>query len=225
MPRVLMLHETSVGKKIAMALAGAILTGFVIGHMIGNLKVYQGAEAFNHYAEGLRTFGAPFFGHGQLLWLVRLALIFSAVVHIWYGLTLWAASKRARKVGYKKFDPLVFSAASRTMAWGGITILAFVIYHLMHMTWGNVHPDFIHGNAYHNFVTGFRSVPVVIAYVIAMIPLAFHLYHGVWSACQTLGLNNTAYNHLRRPIAGVITAIVIAGNISFPIAVLAGVIR
>jgi succinate dehydrogenase / fumarate reductase cytochrome b subunit len=217
--------KSTVGKKILMALSGLILWGFVIGHMAGNLKVYQGPEAFDHYAEGLRTFGAPFFGRGQLLWLVRLALLFAVGVHIVAALQLVLKSRAARKVGYRKFEPLAFSMASRTMAWGGVAILAFVIYHLMHLTFGNVHPDFRPYQAYHNFVAGFQSVPVSVAYMLAMIPLGFHLYHGLWSALQTLGINNPAYNRLRRPMAGVIAAVVIAANLSFPVAVLAGVVK
>ncbi|MEX2281475.1 MAG: succinate dehydrogenase cytochrome b subunit [Gemmatimonadota bacterium] len=217
--------ETTVGKKILMALSGLILWGFVIVHMAGNLKVYQGPEAFNHYAEGLRTFGEPFFGRGQILWLARIALLFAVGVHIIAALQLVLKSRAARKVRYQKFEPMVFSLASRTMAWGGVAILAFVIYHLLHLTFGSVHPDFRPHQAYHNFVAGFRSVPVSIAYMLAMFPLGLHLYHGIWSALQTLGINNPAYNRLRRPLAGVIAAAVIAANLSFPIAVLTGVVK
>jgi succinate dehydrogenase / fumarate reductase, cytochrome b subunit len=225
MSRVLKLHESSVGKKILMAVSGLLLWGFVIGHMIGNLKVYQGREAFNHYAEGLRTFGAPFFGHAQLLWLIRIALLLAALVHIVASVQLVLRSRQARKVGYKRYDSEVFSFASRTMAWGGVFILAFVIYHLMHFTFGNVHPDFHPGDAYYNFVRGFQSVPVSLFYMIAMVPLGLHLYHGFWSAFQTLGVNNPAYNRWRRPLAGAIAAGVVLANLSFPIAVLTGMIR
>jgi succinate dehydrogenase / fumarate reductase cytochrome b subunit len=217
--------ETTVGKKILMAVSGLILWGFVIGHMVGNLKVFQGPEAFNHYAEGLRTFGEPFFGRGQILWLVRIALLFAVGVHIVAALQLVLKGRAARRVRYQKFEPLTFSMASRTMAWGGVAILAFVIYHLLHLTFGSVHPDFIPHQAYHNFVAGFRSVPVSIGYMLAMIPLGLHLYHGLWSALQTLGINNPAYNRLRRPLAGIIAAGVIAANLSFPIAVLAGFVK
>lgn len=225
MGRVPGLAGTTVGKKILMALSGLILWGFVIGHMIGNLKVYQGPEAFNHYAEGLRTFGAPFFGRGQLLWLARLILLAAVGVHIVAAVQLVLKSRAARTVGYKKLQAQTFSFASRTMAWGGVTILAFVIYHLLHFTFGTVHQDFRPGDAYHNLVTGFQSLPVSLAYMAAMIPLGFHLYHGLWSALQTLGANNPAYTKWRRPLAGFIAVVVIAANLSFPIAVLAGVVR
>jgi succinate dehydrogenase / fumarate reductase cytochrome b subunit len=225
MRRAVSLYESSVGKKITMAVTGVILVGFVVGHMVGNLKVYQGRDAFNHYAEGLRIFGAPFFAQGQVLWIVRAVLLLSVLVHIAAALQLTRMSRAARRHGYRRFDSLAFSYASRTMVWGGIIIAAFVVYHLMHLTFGNAHPDFVRGDAYHNFVTGFRNPIVSLAYVAAMIPLGFHLYHGTWSLFQTLGASNPRYNRYRRPLAAAIAVIVVLGNISFPIAVLAGVVR
>jgi succinate dehydrogenase / fumarate reductase, cytochrome b subunit len=225
MARDFSLWRSTVGKKIAMAVSGVILIGFVVGHMIGNLKVYQGPIVFNHYAEGLRTFGLPFFSTGQLLWLIRVVLLAALLVHVTAAFQLALHSRRARAIGYRKYDnDLVFSYASRTMLWGGIIILAFVVYHLLHLTLGTVHPDFIHGDAYHNFVAGFRSIPVSVAYIAAMIPLGFHLYHGFWSMLQTLGANNPSYNRFRRPVAAGLAVIVVLGNISFPVAVLAGII-
>jgi succinate dehydrogenase / fumarate reductase, cytochrome b subunit len=223
-PRALSLWDSSVGKKILMAVSGLILYGFVIAHMVGNLKVYFGAEAFNHYAEGLRTLGAPFFARGQLLWIARLILLAAVGVHIAAVIQLYLKSKRARKHGYKKFEGLQFSYASRTMLWGGIAILAFVIFHLLDLTWGVVHPSFRHGDAYHNFIATFQRVPVSLAYIAAMIPLGLHLYHGFWSMLQTLGANNPKYNALRRPIAIGLATLIVLGNISFPIAVLLGII-
>jgi succinate dehydrogenase / fumarate reductase, cytochrome b subunit len=225
MARDFSLWRSTVGKKIAMAVSGVILIGFVVGHMIGNLKVYQGPVVFNHYAEGLRTFGLPFFSTGQLLWLIRLVLLAALLVHVTAAFQLALHSRRARAIGYRKYDnDLVFSYASRTMLWGGIIILAFVVYHLLHLTLGTAHPDFVHGDAYHNFVVGFRSIPVAVAYIAAMIPLGFHLYHGFWSMLQTLGANNPSYNRFRRPVAAGLAVIVVLGNISFPVAVLAGII-
>ena len=225
MRRTFSLWGSTVGKKIMMAVTGVILIGFVVVHMIGNLKVYQGADAFNHYAEGLRTLGDPIFGRGQLLWIVRLVLLAAVGVHILAAVQLVTRSRKARAVGYTKYEnDMVFSYASRTMTWGGLIILGFVIYHLMHLTFGNAHPDFIHGNAYHNFVTGFQSWPVSIAYILTMIPLGFHLYHGFWSMLQTLGATNPKLNAVRRPIAAGLAGVVVVGNISFPVAVLTGLV-
>ncbi|HEX2167823.1 MAG TPA: succinate dehydrogenase cytochrome b subunit [Longimicrobiales bacterium] len=221
--RVFSLWGSTVGKKIMMAVTGVILIGFVLVHMLGNLKVYQGAEAFNHYAEGLRTLGEPFFGRGQLLWILRIILLVAVIIHIVAAVQLVLRSRRARAVGYRKYEgDMVFSYASRTMTWGGLIILAFVVYHLLHLTFGTAHPDFIHGNAYHNFVIGFQSWPVSIAYILAMIPLGFHLYHGFWSMLQTFGATNPKLNYIRRPIAAVLAAAIVIANISFPVAVLAG---
>jgi succinate dehydrogenase / fumarate reductase cytochrome b subunit len=223
--RALTLRDSTVGKKIMMAVTGVILIGFVIVHMIGNLKVYQGADAFNHYAEGLRTLGEPFFGYGQLLWILRIILLAAVIIHIVAAVQLVLHSRKARAIGYRKYDgDMVFSYASRTMTWGGLIILGFVIYHLLHLTFGSAHPDFIPGDAYHNLVAGFRSWPVSIAYVLAMIPLGFHLYHGFWSMLQTLGASNPKVNWIRRPIAAVLALVVVLGNISFPVAVLTGVV-
>ncbi|MGQ0560546.1 MAG: succinate dehydrogenase cytochrome b subunit [Gemmatimonadota bacterium] len=224
-PRVIALWNSSVGKKILMALSGLVLYGFVIGHMIGNLKVYFGAEAFNHYAEGLRTMGQPFLARGQLLWIVRLILLIALAIHLVATVRLYLKSKRARRHGYRKYQGLEFSFASRTMLWGGIAVLAFVIFHLLDLTWGTVNPAFRHGNPYHNFVTTFQRVPVSLAYIAAMIPLGLHLYHGFWSMLQTLGANNPRYNHLRRPVAITLATLIVLGNISFPIAVMLGVVK
>jgi succinate dehydrogenase / fumarate reductase, cytochrome b subunit len=222
MSRLGALYHSSVGKKFVMALSGVILVGFVIVHMLGNLKVYQGPEAFNHYAEGLRSMGDPFFSRGQLLWLARLILLAAVTAHIISATQLVLESRAARPVTYKNFDSLAFSYASRTMVWGGIIILLFVVYHLMHFTFGNVHPEFVSGDVYRNFVVGFRQWPISVAYIAAMIPLGFHLYHGVWSMFQTVGANNPKYNRYRRPLAAAVALVVVLGNISFPIAVLTG---
>jgi succinate dehydrogenase / fumarate reductase cytochrome b subunit len=223
--RALTLWDSTVGKKIMMAVTGVILIGFVIVHMIGNLKVYQGADAFNHYAEGLRTLGEPFFGYGQLLWILRIILLAAVIIHIVAAVQLVLHSRKARAIGYRKYDgDMVFSYASRTMTWGGLIILGFVIYHLLHLTFGSAHPDFVPGDAYHNLVAGFRSWPVSIAYVLAMIPLGFHLYHGFWSMLQTFGATNPTVNRIRRPIAAVLALLVVLGNISFPVAVLTGLV-
>jgi succinate dehydrogenase / fumarate reductase, cytochrome b subunit len=170
--------------------------------------------------------GEPFFGYGQLLWIARIILLIAVTIHIGAAFVLVQHSKRARSVGYHSYDKgLAFSYASRTMVWGGLAILGFVIYHLLHLTFGVVHPDFMPGDAYHNFVSGFRSIPVSMVYILTMIPLGLHLYHGFWSMLQTLGANNPKYNDVRRPIALMLAGIIVLGNISFPIAVLLGVVR
>lgn len=225
MGRVSELYKTTVGKKFVMAVTGYALIIFVIGHLIGNLKIYYGPEKFNHYAEWLRTMGAPLFSYGQALWLARFGLLAAVVLHILSAIQLTIISWDARVVRYKFHKPIAFSYASYTMRWGGFVIFAFVIYHLLHLTWGSVHPDFVQGSVYHNVVSGFRRIPVSAAYIIAMLPLALHIYHGLWSGFQTLGASSPGYNTWRRPLAAIVAIVIFIGNVSIPVAVLAGFLK
>jgi succinate dehydrogenase / fumarate reductase, cytochrome b subunit len=206
---------SSIGKKVVMALSGVALFGFVIAHMLGNLQVYLGPEALNSYAEGLRHLGA-------LLWVARLGLLVAVVLHIWSAYSLTQMNRAARPLGYREKEHRESTFSSRTMRWSGVFLFLFIVYHLMHFTFGNVHPDFIPGDVYHNFVVGFRQTAVSIVYILAMLALGLHLYHGVWSFLQTLGLSHPRYNHLRHAFATLVTVIVVAGNISMPVAVMAG---
>jgi succinate dehydrogenase / fumarate reductase cytochrome b subunit len=206
---------SSIGKKVVMAVTGIALFGFVVAHMLGNLQVYLGSEALNAYAKGLRDLG-------PLLWLARIGLLVAVALHIWSAYSLTRMNRAARPEGYREKEHRESTYASRTMRWSGVFLALFIVYHLMHLTWGNAHPDFIHGDVYHNFVVGFRPVLVTLVYVLAMLALGLHMYHGVWSLMQTLGLSHPRYNHLRHAFAALITAVVVIGNISMPVAVLAG---
>jgi succinate dehydrogenase / fumarate reductase, cytochrome b subunit len=214
--------RSSLGLKIVMAVTGLVLFGFVIGHMLGNLQVYLGREAFNAYAESLRAIL-----HGAGLWVARAGLLAAVLLHIWSAWRLTLINNAARAVGYREVERRESTYASRTMRWSGVVLLLFVVYHLLHFTFGAraVHPQFVPGDAYHNFVTGFMNPLVSAFYILAMLALGLHLYHGAWSFMQTLGLSHPRYNSLRRAVATLLTVMVVAGNISFPIAVLAGVVR
>ncbi len=225
MRRLVSLYSSTIGKKIVMAVTGVLLLGFVVAHMLGNLKVYQGPEKFNAYAEFLRDAGTPLLGHGQLLWLVRLVLLAAVVVHIVAAVQLGRLSLAARPVRYGRTPHEELTYASRTMRWGGAVIFLFVVYHLMHLTWGNAHPGFVRGDVYHNFVTGFGQWPVAVAYSFAMLALGLHIYHGVWSGFQTLGLDGPRARRIRRPLAAGLALVVVIGNLSFPLAVLTGAVR
>jgi succinate dehydrogenase / fumarate reductase cytochrome b subunit len=222
MGETLGLYRSSVGKKIFMALTGTVLFLFVLVHMIGNLKIYQGAEKFDAYAEFLREVGYPMFGHGQLLWIARLGLLFCVGVHIVAAIQLYLQSRKARRVGYKQFDDLSFHYASRWMRWGGVGVLGFVIYHILHLTTGSAHPSFEAGSAFDNVIAGFSLWPASLVYIAAMILLGLHLYHGLWSATQTLAFQAPQVKKWRRPVAASIAIIISAGNISIPLAVLFG---
>ena len=222
MTRLTAWYGTSVGKKIAMALTGILLVLYVVVHMLENLRLYQGPEHLNAYAEFLRDAGAPVLGPGELLWFARLVLLTAVVIHVVAAIQLARMSRRARPVGYRNPPHDELSYASRTMRWGGVVIFLFVVYHVLHLTLGSVHPDYVPGDVYRNVVVGFRSWPVSVAYMLAMVALGLHLYHGIWSMTQTLGVDHPRVDRLRRPVAAVIAGAVMIGNLSFPVAVLAG---
>lgn len=217
--------RTTLGKKAVMAVTGLILFGFVFIHMFGNLKLYQGEAKFDHYAEALRELGKPILGYGQALWIARAVLLAAVLLHIWSAWSLTLQSRRARPVRYENQELVQASYAVRTMRWGGVILLLFVTYHLAHLTLGWVHPDFTAGKVYQNVVVGFQVGWVAAFYIAANLALGFHLYHGLWSFFQTLGWNQPALNPWRRRFATLFAIVVTAGNISFPIAVLLGVVR
>jgi succinate dehydrogenase / fumarate reductase cytochrome b subunit len=220
MNRLGVFFSSSIGKKVVMAVTGIVLFGFVVGHMFGNLQVYLGPKALNDYGVFLREFL-----HGQGLWIARAVMGACVVLHVWAATSLTLANRAARPVGYRMQHYDESSYASRTMRWSGVILFLFVWYHLMHFTFGNVHPSFQEGNVYHNFIAGF-SVPWVSGfYILAMLCLGLHLYHGVWSMLQSLGLSHPRYDHLRHAFATLVTVAVVAGNISFPVAVLTGFIH
>src|SRR5262249_11686858 len=175
--RVAQFWEATIGKKVVMALSGVILFGYLVGHMAGNLQVLAGAAKINNYARFLH--GSP-----GLLWSVRVLLLVSVIVHIAAAGQLEIGKRRARPIGYAKKHEQG-SLASRTMIWSGAVILAFVVYHILHLTAGTVHPSFVELDVHHNLVTGFQQAGAAAVYVIAMIFLALHLYHGLWSMFQS----------------------------------------
>jgi len=221
----LTLYQTTIGKKVVMAVTGLVLIGYVILHMLGNLKVFQGPQKMNEYAVFLRAAGAPLFFHEQGLWMIRMVLLASVVLHVWAAYQLTRLDWNGRPVRYAVKRTVAASYASRTMRWGGVIILLFIVYHVLHLTTGTVHQSFREGDVYRNVVTGFQFVPASIFYILAMLALGLHLYHGFWSIGQTLGLKTSENDQAWRVIAGAIALAVTIGNISIPVAVLAGIVR
>jgi len=219
------LYRSAVGKKAVMAATGIILFGFVLGHLLGNLKLYLGPEALNSYSRFLRTAGEPFVPANVLLWAVRLVLIAAVTLHVLAAWQLSRASRAARPDAYVAGSRIHTTYASRTMRWGGVIILLFVIYHLLHLTWGTVHPAFVPGDVYHNVVAGFQVWWVSLFYVAAQVALGFHLYHGLWSMFQSLGWNHPRFNLWRNGFAHAFAWLITVGNISFPVAVLSGLVH
>lgn len=222
MQKALTLYDTAIGKKTVMAVTGLIWFGFVIGHMIGNLQVYLGPEQLNGYAQHLKDL-AP------LLWIVRLVMATSFVLHIVAAFQLWRASSRARPVAYGRRDYAAANYASLTMIWTGPMILLFVAYHIAHFTAPGLAMssgyEHSHTDVYANVVSGF-SVPWVSAlYLLAQGALGAHLLHGGQSLLQTLGLSHPRYNGPPQVILKALCVALFVGNISIPLAVLAGIIR
>jgi succinate dehydrogenase / fumarate reductase cytochrome b subunit len=224
MAAALTLYRSSIGKKAVMALTGLIGIGFVVMHMIGNLKVFLGAQAFNDYALFLRTFGEPVLPYSTVLWIIRLVLLGAVVLHVTAAYQLTRIDWAGRPVRYAQKKDIQATFASRTMRWGGVIIVLFLIYHIAHMTLGVVHPSFEEGNAYHNFVVAFQVWWVTIFYVAAMLALGLHIYHGFWSLFQTLGWNSRTYNMLLRGLALLIALVLTVGFVAGPLGVLFGVV-
>jgi succinate dehydrogenase cytochrome b subunit len=219
------LWRSTIGKKYVMAITGLIWFGYLIVHLWGNLKIYAGPPFLNDYGGFLRTVGEPFFGFSQLLWVARIVLIPAFVIHIWAAVQLTTRDNASRPTRYSVRKNLESTFASRTMIYGGLFILLFVIYHLLDFTFGTVNPSYEEGNIYHNVVASFHQPIVVVFYVLAMIAVGLHLWHGVWSLFQTLGWNTTRTNRLIRNFATFAAVLLTIGNISIPLAVLAGFVR
>jgi succinate dehydrogenase / fumarate reductase cytochrome b subunit len=216
------LYSTHVGKKYAMAISGMVLMLFVLAHMIGNLKLYLGASSLDNYSAWLRNVGEPALPRQTLLWTVRIVLIVAVAVHIQAAYALTLVNRRARPSAYRSpRDYVAASFASRTMRWSGIIVALFVVFHLLDLTWGSANPDFRAGDPYHNVVESFQRWPVAIAYIVANLALALHLSHGAWSLFQSMGW----LFRWRRTFAVAFAAVIAAGNVSFPLAVLTGVVR
>jgi succinate dehydrogenase cytochrome b subunit len=211
-------YDSSIGKKAVMAVTGFVLFGFLILHMLGNLQVFLGREVMNHYAETLHA-------NLELLWVARIFLLVSVVLHTWAAIQLTAVKAAARPVAYVKPGNVQGSAASRTMMLSGPVIALFVIGHLLHFTTGTIHPQFVELHAYENVVTGFSNPIAAGLYIVAMILVAFHLSHGIWSMFQSIGFSHPRYTPWIRRFAGVFSWVLIAGFISVPIAVLVEAVR
>jgi succinate dehydrogenase cytochrome b subunit len=214
--RIRQLWRSTLGKKVVMGVTGLVMVGFVIAHMLGNLQAFEGPEKFNAYGAML---------HGPLREVVlalRVVLLVSVVLHIVAAYQLTMLDRAARPAGYARLRPQASTIASRTLRIGGVILLLFIPYHLLHFTTGDAHPDFVPGDAYHNLVTGLASPWVAIFYLVAMLSLGLHLFHGAWAAFRTLGAGPDSPHPRHRPIALTVALVVWLGFTSLPLAVLAG---
>ena len=232
-PFLVDLYSTAVGKKYVMAITGIIGIGFVVGHMVGNLKMYLGVVTkggeqvydIDVYGEFLREMFVPLLPEVAFLWIVRIVLLGAIALHIHAAYTLTILNRHARPVKYQSArDYQVANFASRTMRWTGIIVLLFLAWHLADLTWGWTNPDFVKGAVYRNLDASLSRLPVAALYIVANIALGIHLFHGTWSLFQSMGWSSPRFNNWRRHLATGVATVVVVGNVSFPIAVLAGIV-
>ncbi|MGA4881093.1 succinate dehydrogenase [Streptomyces lydicamycinicus] len=219
-----LLWGSTVGKKTVMAVSGLVMLLYLVVHMIGNLKIFFGADEFNGYAHWLRVVGEPFMHHEWTLWLVRVVLVAAVVAHATSAYQLSRRDLRARpsRYAHKKARS---SYATRTMRWGGIILGLFIVWHLLDLTTGTVHPGgFQAGHPYQNVVDTFSTWYGNVIYLVAMLALGLHIRHGFWSAAQTLGVGSRARERLLKTLAQVLALVLTVGFISVPVAVMTGVV-
>jgi len=233
-PFLLDLYATAVGKKYVMAITGIIGIGFVISHMIGNLKLYLGVVIedgervydIDIYGEFLRELLVPILPRTYFLWILRLVLIGALLLHVHAAYSLTVLNRKARPVKYlSEREYEVASFASRSMRWTGVIVLLYLFYHLADLTWGWFNPGFVRGDVYRNVDASLSQWPVALIYIVANIALGIHLFHGTWSLFQSMGWSNPRFNQWRKGLAAGVATLIVVGNVSFPIMTLAGVIE
>jgi len=217
--------SSTIGLKIVMGVSGALLGLFLIAHVIGNLEIFIGADAINHYGVLLRTLP-------PLLWAMRIGLLVLVVLHIWSAVRLWALNRAARPVGYAVKRNQTTTLFARTMIYSGIIVAAFVVYHILHFTTHDVEPSYEHlldlegrHDIFGMVTDAFRRPAVAGFYVLSVVLLGFHLSHGIASMIHTLGMNHPRYNPTWRHVGAVIAALITIGFVMVPLAILAGVVR
>jgi succinate dehydrogenase / fumarate reductase, cytochrome b subunit len=218
--------RSSIALKAIMASTGALLVGFLVVHMMGNLKIFVGADAFDHYAHWLRTIATPVVPYEGFLWIQRTVLLVAVVAHIWSATVLTIRAKRARPVKYAHRPPVRGSYAARTMRWGGAIVLVFIVWHILDLTTRTVNPVRDHSQAYDAVVQDFAPGRwwVTLFYVVAMVMIGFHLRHGLWSALQTLGVSNARRQRFLKAAALVVSVVLSAGFVIVPLAVTFGLV-
>lgn len=221
--------QSTIMSKVLVAVTGGAMVLFAIGHMAGHLLMFGGAETYNKYAQGLHDLGG-------ILWAARIGLIVFFLVHIWQTIRLKSLNTSARPQNYVKQKPVASSVYSRSMIWSGLLILAFVVYHLLHFTFGKVHPEFQNKiwvlfdgrtvkDVYSMVVASFKNPLISTTYILAMILLFFHLAHAIASMFQTLGFNHPKYYPLVKAGCSALAFIICFGYIAIPIAILFDIIK
>ena len=224
-------YQSTVGKKVVVALTGLVLFGFLAAHMLGNLKSFAGLDPqsgihrLDLYAHFLRTAGHEFAGNETILWIARVVLLLSAVLHVVTVVQLQLRNRASRPDQYVSWRASASSLAARTMMFSGLVIAAFIIFHILHFTVGTLHTDgFVEGRVYANVHSAFKHWYLAFGYVVVMILIGFHLYHGVWSLFQTLGIDRPSRNGAIRAFAAAFAVVLVVGFSSVPLGVFFGLL-
>ena len=220
MGRLREFYGSMIGKKVVMGVTGLIGIGFVILHSLGNLLVFRGPDAINSYSHFLKN-------TGELLWALRIVLIIAVILHVIAAVQLTRQSRAARPLGYVKHDYQAATIASRTMRWGGALLLVFIVLHILHFTTGTIRPAgfFSHEDVYANVVTSFRIWWVSLFYILSMIALGFHLFHGAWSSVRSIGVRPPSPEPLHHRISLLLAILIWAAFTAVPVAVFTGIVR
>jgi succinate dehydrogenase / fumarate reductase, cytochrome b subunit len=220
-------RTTSLQLKIVMAASGAVLVLFLLGHMLGNLKIFLGAEALDTYAAWLREVGEPALPREALLWITRVVLLVAVAAHIASATVLARRASRARPVRYAARPRTPGSYAARTMRWGGVIVALFIVWHILDLTTGLLNPNGVEGAVYDNVVADFAPARwyITLWYVVAMIAIGLHLRHGLWSAMQTLGRSSGPDQQRLKTLSTVVAAVLTAGFLAVPLSVTTGLVN
>ncbi|WP_075906689.1 succinate dehydrogenase cytochrome b subunit [Actinomadura sp. CNU-125] len=219
------IYRSTVGKKAVMAVTGGILVLFLIAHMVGNLKIFFGAEDFNHYAHWLRTIGEPAVPYRTVLTILEVVLLVAVVLHMWSAVSLARRARAARPVKYEsKKKSHAQGYATHTMRYGGVIIAIYVVWHLLDLTFFVVNPLGANDTPYDRMVADFDPSRwyITVWYVVAVLLVGLHLHHGIWSAFQTLGLRTPRSHNLLRGLAIAVSAVVTVGFVSVPVSIAFG---
>ncbi|MFF6958675.1 succinate dehydrogenase cytochrome b subunit [Streptomyces sp. NPDC008317] len=214
---------STVGKKTIMAVSGLIMLLYLVVHMFGNLKIFFGSGSFNEYAHWLRTIGEPFLHYEWALWIIRVVLVAAVVLHGVCAYQLSRLDRRARPVAYAHPRPRA-SYATRTMRWGGVILLLFIVWHILDLTTGTVQRGFVPGHPYQNVVAAFHDWWNNVVYIVAMLALGLHIRHGFWSAAQTLGAGSATRDRVLKATANALALVLTAGFIAVPVGVMTGIV-
>jgi succinate dehydrogenase / fumarate reductase cytochrome b subunit len=215
--------DSSVGKKAVMAVSGLVMVGYLLAHAFGNLKIFFGPGTFDGYAHWLRTVGEPFMHYSWTLWVIRVVMVAAVAAHVVSAYQLSRRDQRARPVRYEHRRARS-TYATRTMRWGGVILLLFLIWHILDLTTGTVHPGFQSGHPYANVVSTFHNWYGDVIYIVAVLALGLHVQHGVWSAAQTLGLGSVKRDRMLKTAGTVVAVLLTLGFIAVPIGVMTGVV-